>query len=135
MKVIRFLSLVLVVILAACTHAEEKKLVDVFSAIKGTKTAVVEVSIGDDGMPSVKNDTVLVKVGQRIVWVGPEDMTVKFPKGSPFESAKLPTKDSVINMMIPKQRWKSDEKEKTFKYDIVVNGKTLDPFIIIRRSF
>lgn len=135
MKVFKILSVFFVVVLAACAHSSNGKLGDILGVIKGTKTAVVEVSIDDKGMPYVKNDTVLVKVGQRVVWVGPESMTIKFPKGSPFKNAKLPTKNSVINMLVPKQRWKEKEEEKTFKYDILVNGKVLDPFIIIRRGF
>lgn len=135
MKFTKILSVLFVVVLAACAHSSDSKLEKVLGVIKGTKTAVVEVSIGDDGMPSVKNDSVLVKVGQRIVWVGPEDMTIRFPKGSPFKNAKLPTKNSVINMLVPKQRWKEKEEEKKFKYDVIVNGKVLDPFLIIRRGF
>lgn len=135
MNVMKIVSVFFVVLLAACAHSSGPKLDDVISVIRGTKTAVVEVSIGDDGMPSVKSESVVVKVGQRVVWVGPEDMTVQFPKGSPFKNAKLPTRNSVINMLVPKQRWKDKEEEKTFKYDIVVNGKVLDPFLIVRRGF
>lgn len=99
--------------------------------ITGTNTAVVKISIGKDGMPRVSSDVVVVEIGQRIVWAGPTKMEIRFPKGSPFDSRVLKTSDGVINRVLPDVKF--DGKEKKYKYDVVVNGKVLDPIMILRR--
>ena len=99
--------------------------------ISGTDTAVIKISVGKDGMPKVSAETVILEEGQRIVWAGPSKMEIKFPKGSPFKSRVLETENGVINKVIPRGQQK--EKEKKYKYDVVVDGKVLDPFMIIRR--
>ncbi len=134
MKRLIILLVVCAGFLASCSHAKREMSHDEISVIKGTETAVVEVSLDEGGMPSVNIDTVVVKEGQRIVWVGPKDMVVRFPESSPFKEKQLSTKDAVINVVVPEQSWDNKEKTKRFKYDVVVNGKVLDPFFILRRG-
>lgn len=132
MKFTKILPAIFVLALASCASATGG---DVVRAIKGTKTAVIEVSLDDAGMPVVSAKSVEVMEGQRVVLVGPFDMSVRFPKGSPFDKVKFSTKNAVVNLIVPKQKWEKDEKTKTFKYDVLVGKKVLDPFLIIKRSF
>ncbi len=122
-------------VLASCSQVKREVDPKETNVIKGTETAVVNVSLDEDGMPSINIDTVVVKEGQRVVWVGPKDMVVRFPESSPFKEKQLSTRDAVINEVVPSQSWKGAETTKRFKYDVVVGGKVLDPFLIVRRSF
>lgn len=105
--------------------------IDEGMVLPGTNTAVVRILLDSNGVPKVSAEKVVIEVGQRIVWVGPGKMEIKFPEGSPFKERVLKTDNGVINRVAPTQRFKGSEK--SFKYDVVVNGKVLDPFIIIRK--
>ncbi|MDM7861376.1 hypothetical protein QTP81_12290 [Alteromonas sp. ASW11-36] len=99
---------------------------------KGTNTAVVKVSLDRTGMPYIDAKVVELEVGQRLVWVGPSRMIIRFPKASPFRTSNLRTKDGVINQVIPKQDF-GEQNQLEFKYDVIVGDKVLDPIIIIKR--
>jgi hypothetical protein len=101
--------------------------------ISGTETAVIAIAVMKDGMPTVLVDPIIVNEGQRVVWAGPESMTIRFPQETPFEKSSFTTQDAVINALVP--RLKSDKKQEEFKYDIIVNGVTLDPVMIVRKQF
>ncbi len=139
----KIMYLVLFVAVSACATAEVNRAgkensrpVKEVSVNKGTNTAVVKVSLDENGIPSIDTDPVIVKEGQRVVWVGPAEMTIKFPKGTPFSKSKLPTRDAVINMKIPKQKkWAKDEEFKEFKYDVIVGKHILDPVFIVKTGF
>lgn len=132
----RLMYLGLLVIVSACAVAEKVDPLKELSVNRGTNTAVIKVSLGDDGMPSIDTDPLVIKEGQRVVWVGPAEMDIRFPKTTPFSKGNLPTRNAVINMKIPKQKkWGEKEEYKKFKYDVVVGKKVLDPVIIIRRGF
>lgn len=131
----KIISLIMsVILLSACAYAQETKSPDcdcngeITQAIPGTNTAVVKVSLDETGMPQVDFETVVVEWGQRIIWVGPQEMSIRFPKGSPFDETKLSTRDAVINRVMPKQK----EKEIEYKYDVIVGDKVLDPRMIVR---
>ncbi len=118
-----------------CSSTEIGKAHDL-SVNKGTNTAVVKVLLDADGMPVVDTDPVVIEEGQRVVWVGPTDMAVRFGKKNPFGKEKLSTRDAVINVKVPKSKsWGKDEQYKTFKYDVLVGDQVLDPIFIVRRSF
>lgn len=135
MKMLKILSVISMIFVGGCATSPEAKddVVDAVQVIRGTSTAVVEVSVDKDGMPSVKNQYVEVEESQRVVWVGPDSMEIRFVKNSPFKDKKLDTKNSVVNAVIPRQKWGKSEKKATFKYDIIVDGKVLDPFLIVKR--
>ncbi len=127
--------LIAVVVFTGCSGAAAVKdscdCADEGVVLQGTNTAVVRISLDGNGVPRVSAEKVVVNVGQRIVWVGPEKMEIKFPEESPFKERVLKTDNGVINRVAPEQKFKG--KEKRYKYDVVVNGKVLDPFIIIRK--
>lgn len=106
------------------------------SVVRGTSTAVVKVRLDENGMPAVDTDPIVVREGQRIVWAGPTDMTIRFVGESPAGKVGFSTRDAVVNLKIPKQSsWNKGEEYKKFKYDVVVGDQVLDPIIIIRRGF
>lgn len=114
--------------------------------LKRTDTAVVRIFLDEQNMPRVIEETVVVEPGQRVVWVGPKDFTIRFPNGSPFkidsnnallkEPVTFSTTNSVFVAQVPKpkpkqQFLKDGEKSTSFKYDVIVNGRVLDPEVIV----
>lgn len=129
-----------VLALSACGHLEDvspptnvNAEVNKGGVIKGTDTAVVRISVGDNGMPKVLVDPIIVTEGQRVVWAGPETMTIRFPKETPFEKNSLETQNGVVNAVVP--RLESEEKQQEYKYDVIVKGVVLDPVMIVRKRF
>lgn len=138
MKIIRLVSVISVILFWSCTAiAQDKKLKkdDADRPIKGTDTAVVQIGLDEDGMPFVEKNTVVVRVGQRIVLVGPYDFAIRFPNGSPFAEDKYETRDAVMNFVVPveleEMMRKKGDKRAAYKYDIIAGDKVLDPMMII----
>lgn len=138
MKFKKIFTCLIIVLITACAHADKygnnKECNCEGGLIEGTDTAVVKVELDKEGNPKVDTEVFVVYEGQRVVWVGPKEMVIRFPEGSPFKKEKLYTKDAVINKIIPKQRSKEFKKrgEIKFKYDVIVGKKVLDPFMIIK---
>lgn len=127
---------IMVSMLAACGNVKEQNVSHPCDCndgmvLEGTDTAVVRISVGSNGIPRVSTEKVVLYPGQRIVWAGPTDMEVKFPQRSPFKENVLRTRDGVINRVIPDVKIKG--KEIIYKYDVVVDGKVLDPLLILRK--
>ncbi|TQV86074.1 hypothetical protein FKG94_00495 [Exilibacterium tricleocarpae] len=102
--------------------------------LAGTDTAPVRISLDKEGMPQVDIETVVVKVGQRVVFVGPTEFTINFPEDTPFDRQKFETGDAVINLVIPqrvKRKFQQNIQEIKFKYDVIVGDKVLDPHMIV----
>ena len=138
MKFIRLFSIISVFLFWGCaSNAQNNKLMkeDYDRPIKGTNTAVVKIGLDEKGVPFVENEAVVVKVGQRIVLVGPFDFSIRFPKETPFEEQKYETRDAVLNFIVPESLekvMKEKRQEKlVFKYDIIAGDRVLDPLMII----
>lgn len=97
--------------------------------------AAVKVLRTSKGALTVDNDAVVVDDGQRIVWVGPENMVVRFPKGSPFKAEQLKSRGGIINVQAERIDWKKDELLREYKYEVIIGDIVLDPIIIRRRHF
>ncbi|MFL0811402.1 MAG: hypothetical protein K6L76_13370 [Agarilytica sp.] len=97
--------------------------------------AAVKVLRTSKGALMVDNDAVVVDDSQRIVWVGPEGMVVRFPKGSPFKAEKLKSRAGVINVQAERIDWKKGELLREYKYEVIIGDIVLDPIIIRRRHF
>lgn len=120
--------------------------------LKGTDTVAVLITVKKDGMPQVNKETVTVKPGQRLVFVGPSEFTLRHrddflynvvsQKNNSRSANKrdgvdeeISTADGVINLQISEE-YSRILKEKeldeiTIKYDVIVNGVALDPFVKI----
>lgn len=97
--------------------------------------ATVKVLLSEKGMPVVDNDAVVLDDGQKMVWVGPENMVVRFPKGSPFKVEKLKSRAGVINIKAERMDWKKGELLREYKYEVIIGDIVLDPILIRRRHF
>ncbi len=122
-------------LIVGCNKGAVRQDVTTLSVNEGTNTAVVRILLAKDGTPFVDTDPIVVNEGQRVVWAGPTDMSIKFPKGSPFSKDDFNTRNAVINNKVPKLKsWAEAEEFKEFKYDVIVGGVVLDPILIIRRK-
>ena len=136
-KFSRLAGLFLLVVMSACTHvgAQTHHTSPIGVAIDGTDTATVKIALGKDGVPKVSVDPVILKPGQRLVFIGPTNYQIEFPDGSPFGQTKFSTDNAVINLELASQRKSSrryDElKISQFKYNVTVEGKVLDPYIVL----
>jgi hypothetical protein len=93
----------------------------------------IVVSVGADGMPEVDTDTVTVCEGDTLRWVfkgPPRDFSVIFAStvDSPFEWNR---QTGVTVTGTVKQGAVKDGQQTPYKYDVQVDGKTLDPKIIV----
>ncbi len=107
---------------------------EVSEPIQGTNTAVVEIALDKNGMPTVFSETIKVEIGKRVVWLGPEEFVIEFPEESPFKENKLFTQNGVINEIIPEEAFEyfsKQERFKKFKYNVIVRDQVLDPYLVI----
>lgn len=111
-------------------------------AISGTNTIVITISIDDEGnpLPSV-TELLELKPGQRIVFTGPEEFSIFFKdQKTPFKKSEFKSKDGVVTIRIPEKifedkRFFEESYQGSgieFNYGVRVNGKELDPPMIIR---
>ena len=138
-----FIMVVIFALFSIASSAEEPCIKKKCKAISGTNTVVITISIDENGypLPSVM-ELLKLTPGQRIVFVGPDDFTIYF-KGqkSPFDKTKYQSKDGVITLKVPEKifddkRFFEEGYTKdgiSFAYGVIVNGKELDPEIIVRR--
>ncbi len=152
MKFINFLIVALSVFsLNACVSAQgtvEKgrnvsRELPVASAITGTSTAVVGIGVNKEGIPLETVKEIVLKPGQKVVFAGPDRFQIKFKKEkSPAGVVKFESKNGVITVSVPKDIFDKPEYAKEyqeqkylrFDYSIYVNGRELDPPLIVRKD-
>jgi len=95
----------------------------------------IRVSVGTDGMPAVNPETVTACEGETLRWVfqgEAREFAILFvsAEDSPFDwsSRRGATVSGTVKAGAAK-----DEKKTEYKYDVEVDGKVLDPRIIIER--
>lgn len=93
----------------------------------------IMVSVGDDGTPEVDTDTLTVCEGDTVRWVfqgAARQFSIQFTgdPGSPFDWNEQTgaTVTGVVRAGAVK-----DGQETRYKYDVLVDGKKLDPRIIV----
>lgn len=136
-KLMKLSGLFAMLIITACAYGgayvNQQKPVGV--ALPGTDTVTVGISLGHDGVPKVSVDPVIIKAGQRLVFIGPVRYMIEFPDGSPFKETRFSTDNAVINLELPEARKRSrgdgDLNIKQFKYNITVEDKVLDPYVVL----
>lgn len=109
----------------------------------GTNTAVVGIGVDKQGIPFVAAREIIVEPGQKILFAGPDEFIVTFKnKKSPNRKIDNPSRGGVVKIEVPneilEQREFVEEYRKNgqlkFNYGVIVNGKELDPEIIVRRQ-
>lgn len=112
-------------------------------ALPGTNTAVVGVSLDQTGTPQVQVQKIVLYPGQRVLFAGPDEFSIFFKnRKTPNGKIENPSREGVVVIAIPEdileQKEFVEEFRKndsvTFKYGIRVNGKELDPEIVIKRN-
>ena len=112
-------------------------------AVSGTTTAVVGIGIDKDGIPLETVREIVLLPGQKVIFAGPDRFQIYFKnKKAPTQQLKYESKNGVILVAVPKDifdqpMFAREYKEKEylkFDYSIVVNGRELDPPLIVKRD-
>ncbi len=145
MKNLKFvLSLALVGVISGCAVAQSRieKLPTVY-ALPGTTTAVVGIAIDNKGYPKETVKEIVLHPGEKVIFAGPDDFLVSFKeRKAPDKKIRYKSENGVIKIVIPKDILEqpafreefAKNKYVKFNYAININGKELDPPIIIRRD-
>lgn len=126
------------------THAESTKNLPVSYALQGTSTAVVGIAVDQKGFPLETVREIVLRPGQKVIFAGPDRFQIVFKdKKSPNNMIRQESKNGTITVNIPKDilvngayvdEFKRNKYLK-FNYSIFVNGKELDPPLIVRDDF
>lgn len=136
--------LIFVGFVSGCSVAQErtKKLPSSY-ALPGTTTAVVGIAVDKKGIPLETVKEVVLKPGEKVILAGPDRFFIYFKNNkSPSGITRFESKSGVVTVTIPKDIFEnpkfSEEYKKNkfirFDYAINVNGKELDPPLIIKNN-
>jgi len=112
-------------------------------ALRGTNTAVVGIAIDQKGYPLETVKEIVLTPGQKVVFAGPDEFSVVFKdKKTPTRKIKYVASNGVIRIEVPKDILEkpefSEELKRNnylkFNYSIFVNGKELDPPLIVKKN-
>lgn len=135
---------VLTVFFSGCSIAQTKndKLPSSY-VLQGTNTALVGIALDRKKFPLETVKEVVLKPGQKVIFAGPDKFLIYFKnKKTPLKDLRFESKDGVISMVIPRDIFDRPEFAEEYKrnkflrfdYAINVNGRELDPPMIIRRE-
>lgn len=144
MSVIRIILIsVVTVMLFGCANNNDKWH-HTGKALPGTDTAVVSISLDDKGVPVDGVEKLELHPGQRVIYAGPSEFVIFFKnKKSPVKDVERRSNDGVVIIEIPTDIFEKPEfveefrrnKFLRFDYGIRVNGKELDPPMVITTRF
>lgn len=112
-------------------------------ALQGTSTAVVGIAIDKKGYPLETVSAIVLTPGQKAIFAGPDAFQIAFKnKKAPTAQLDYRSEKGVITVVIPRDilerpEFKQEyEKNKSieFNYAIRINGRELDPPIIVKRE-
>lgn len=112
-------------------------------ALPGTTTAVVGIGIDKDGIPLETVKEIVLLPGQKVIFAGPDRFKVEFKnKKAPSTQLNFESQNGVVTVSVPKEildspRYARELKANgfvRFDYSIFVNGRELDPPLIVRRE-
>lgn len=112
-------------------------------ALQGTKTAVVGIAIDKKGYPLETVKAIVLTPGQRVIFAGPDEFQVAFKnKKAPASQLDYRSEKGVITIEIPKDILDRPEYKREFaknnsvefNYAIRINGRELDPPMIIKKE-
>jgi hypothetical protein len=151
----RFFSvLIALILLNGCAVAADDKVrqelvrtdsqkLPISYALQGTKTAVVGIAIDKKGYPLETVRAIVLTPGQKVIFAGPDDFQIAFKnKKAPSAQLEYRSEKGVISVEIPKDILERPEYRKEyakkrsveFNYAIRINGRELDPPIIVKRE-
>ncbi len=139
-----FSAAVFLGLLSVCTFAIDKaNRLPSALALPGTSTAVVGIALDKTGFPVETVREVVLLPGQKVIFAGPDRFSIVF-KGRKFpgKKVKYESVNGVVSISIPKDVLDRSEfieeyrknKSVTFNYAINVNGRELDPPMVIKRE-
>ena len=139
-----FFAIIIVGVISGCAVAQSRieKLPTVYS-LPGTTTAVVGIAIDKRGYPKETVKEIVLHPGEKVVFAGPDNFLIAFKENKiPDKKVRYKSENGVIKIVIPEDILERPEfreeyakyKYVKFNYAINVNGKELDPPIIIRRD-
>lgn len=111
--------------------------------LPGTNTAIVGIALDKKRFPLETVKEVVIAPGQKVIFAGPDKFLISFKnKKTPVRSLKFESKDGVIFITIPKDIFERPEFAEEYKknkflrfdYAININGRELDPPMIVRRE-
>lgn len=139
----RLIALAGILMVAGCSAvSSEIKNHHTVYPMPGTNTAVVGIGLDRHGVPFLAAKEIIVEPGQKVLFAGPDEFTVVFKnKKSPNRKIDNSSIGGVVRIDVPseifEQREFAEEFRKNgevkFSYGVVVNGKELDPDLIVRR--
>lgn len=142
LKLITAIALVGIVNGCAVAQSRIEKLPTVY-ALPGTTTAVVGIAIDKKGYPKETVKEIVLRPGEKVVFAGPDNFLIAFKENkAPDKMMRYKSEGGVIKITIPRDILDRPEfrdeyakyKYVKFNYAININGKELDPPIIIRRD-
>ncbi|ACE85147.1 hypothetical protein [Cellvibrio japonicus] len=140
----QFLSIILLVFLTGCAvmKIDVDKELQTVTALEGTDTVVLGVSVDKKGAPRDGVKELILLPGQKVVYAGPKDFTVFFKdKKTPVTQVEIRSEGGLVIVDIPKDIFERkdllEEGRKNgflrFDYGIRVGDRELDPPMIIKR--
>jgi hypothetical protein len=122
---------------------ETVKKLPVSYVLSGTSTAVVGIGVDKNGIPLETVKEVVLTPGQKVIFAGPDKFEIKFKKKkAPSEQIEYQSQNGVIAITIPRDIFDQpnfskeykEQKYLRFDYSIFVNGRELDPPLIVKRD-
>lgn len=89
----------------------------------------VHISLNSQGMPVVDRSSVDVNAGGRVTFLGPNSFEIRFPGSTPCSSKTYSTTCGELELTIRSNACSSPPNYTSYKYDVKVGNKVLDPEI------
>lgn len=137
------ISIVFFAFLGGCSEGKKTETLTSNYALQGTSTAVVGIAVDKTGLPVETVKEVVLVPGQKVIFAGPDKFIITFKdKKAPNRKISYESENGIVTVTIPKNILEKpqfiDEFRKNnflkFNYAINVNGRELDPPMIIRRD-
>jgi len=112
-------------------------------ALPGTSTVVIDISVDNNGIPQQNYKEIELLPGQNALFAGPDEFLIIFKnRKSPDNKIENKSENGAVRIKIPDEILTESEFVEEFRkngflrfdYAISVNGKELDPPMIIRRE-
>ncbi len=111
--------------------------------LPGTNTVVINISIDNNGIPQQNYGEIELLPGQTALFAGPDEFLIIFKNAkTPVREIENKSENGVVSLKVPADILKQPEFAQEYRqngflkfdYAINVNGKELDPPMIIGRN-